>query len=118
MLYYESNISASSELVCEMCASQSPLSSLKISNANSSLKISNANGILSGRAADKHNSIIPSKHEMQIGSTVYIILKCDQPTGKLTKGIIKRFLTNGVSHPRGIKVELTTGEVGRVQMLA
>jgi uncharacterized repeat protein (TIGR03833 family) len=49
------------------------------------------------------------------GSRVMIVLKADQRTGKLTEGIVKDLLTNSPSHPHGIKVRLTDGQVGRVQ---
>lgn len=49
------------------------------------------------------------------GMEVDIVLKKDQPTGTLTRGIVKAVLTNSHSHPRGIKVMLTNGSVGRVQ---
>ena len=49
------------------------------------------------------------------GMTVLIVLKQDQPTGKLTKGIIQQILTKSPTHPHGIKVRLTSGAVGRVQ---
>ena len=49
------------------------------------------------------------------GMTVLIVLKQDQPTGKLTKGIVKDILTNSSTHPHGIKVRLMSGQVGRVQ---
>ena len=49
------------------------------------------------------------------GLTVNIVLKQDQRSGKLTKGIVKDLLTNSATHPHGIKVRLTSGEVGRVQ---
>ncbi|WP_050614377.1 YwbE family protein [Bacillus testis] len=49
------------------------------------------------------------------GMEVDIVLKKDQRTGTLTRGTIKRLLTNSAVHPRGIKVELTDGQVGRVQ---
>ncbi|CAI8222361.1 MAG: YwbE family protein [Sulfurovum sp.] len=49
------------------------------------------------------------------GLTVNIVLKQDQRSGKLTKGVVKDILTNSPSHPHGIKVRLNTGEVGRVQ---
>lgn len=49
------------------------------------------------------------------GITVNIVLKQDQRTGKLTKGIVKDILTNSSSHPHGIKVRLQDGQVGRVQ---
>jgi len=49
------------------------------------------------------------------GLEVNIVLKQDQRSGKLTKGIVKDILTNSPTHPHGIKVRLTSGEVGRVQ---
>jgi uncharacterized repeat protein (TIGR03833 family) len=49
------------------------------------------------------------------GMTVLIVLKQDQPTGKLTKGIVKDILTKSPTHPHGIKVRLTNGQVGRVK---
>ncbi|MGF7045544.1 putative repeat protein (TIGR03833 family) [Paenibacillus sp. DS2015] len=51
------------------------------------------------------------------GLEVDIVLKQDQPTGKLTRGIVKDLLTNSPKHPHGIKVRLTSGQVGRVQMI-
>lgn len=58
-----------------------------------------------------------SQHRRMIrpGSKVLIVLKKDQPTGKLTEGTVQDILTNKLNHPRGIKVRLTTGQVGRVQ---
>lgn len=49
------------------------------------------------------------------GIEVAIVLKEDQRTGKLTEGIVQNILTNSQFHPHGIKVRLTSGEVGRVQ---
>ena len=49
------------------------------------------------------------------GLEVEIVMKEDQRTGKRTRGIVKDILTNAQDHPHGIKVRLTTGEVGRVQ---
>lgn len=49
------------------------------------------------------------------GKTVNIVLKKDQRTGKLTKGIVKDILTKSPSHPHGIKVRLDNGDVGRVK---
>ena len=51
------------------------------------------------------------------GIEVDIVLKQDQPTGKLTRGIVKDILTNSPRHPHGIKVRLTNGQVGRVQTI-
>jgi len=49
------------------------------------------------------------------GMTVLIVLKQDQRTGKLTKGIVKDLLTKSPNHPHGIKVRLQDGQVGRVK---
>ena len=49
------------------------------------------------------------------GLTVLIVLKQDQHSGKLTKGIVKDILTKSPSHPHGIKVRLMDGQVGRVK---
>ncbi len=49
------------------------------------------------------------------GMTVFIVLKQDQRTGKLTKGIVKDILTKSPDHPHGIKVRLVDGQVGRVK---
>jgi len=51
------------------------------------------------------------------GLTVDIVLKKDQPTGRLTRGTVGRILTNSPNHWRGIKVMLTDGQVGRVQAI-
>jgi len=56
-------------------------------------------------------------HRMNIkpGSQVLIVLKKDQRSGNLTKGIVKDVLTKSSHHPHGIKVRLESGEVGRVK---
>jgi len=46
---------------------------------------------------------------------VQIVQKQDQRTGNLTEGIVTRILTSSNFHPRGIKVELDNGKIGRVQ---
>jgi len=51
------------------------------------------------------------------GQRVAIVLKADQDTGKLTEGIVRDLLTNSDVHPRGIKVRLESGDVGRVQII-
>ena len=51
------------------------------------------------------------------GMTVIIVLKQDQPTGKLTRGVVRDILTNSSRHPHGIKVRLETGQVGRVKLI-
>lgn len=49
------------------------------------------------------------------GSRVKIVQKLHQRTGQLTDGVVKDLLTNSAVHPRGIKVRLENGIVGRVQ---
>jgi len=51
------------------------------------------------------------------GLQVAIVQKHHQGTGELTEGIVADILTNSPIHPRGIKVRLETGEVGRVQSI-
>ncbi|MCK5111004.1 MAG: YwbE family protein [Arcobacteraceae bacterium] len=55
------------------------------------------------------------RFDVKQGLKVNIVLKQDQRSGKLTQGIVKKLLTNSPTHPHGIKVMLTSGEVGRVQ---
>ncbi|MFT5872919.1 MAG: putative repeat protein (TIGR03833 family) [Clostridium sp.] len=55
------------------------------------------------------------RSNIPIGITVDVVLKKDQRTDKLTRGVVKRLLTNSAVHPRGIKVMLEDGQVGRVQ---
>jgi uncharacterized repeat protein (TIGR03833 family) len=49
------------------------------------------------------------------GLQVSIVLKQDQRSGKLTKGIVKDILTKSLAHPHGIKVRLESGQIGRVK---
>jgi uncharacterized repeat protein (TIGR03833 family) len=56
-----------------------------------------------------------TRSEIKPGMTVLIVLKQDQRTGKLTRGIVKELLTKSSSHPHGIKVRLESGAVGRVK---
>lgn len=51
------------------------------------------------------------------GLAVSIVLKQDQRTDKLTKGIVQDILTSAPKHTHGIKVRLRTGEVGRVKVI-
>ena len=60
------------------------------------------------KEGSKRNTIKP-------GLKVKIVLKQDQRTGKLTEGIVARILTKSANHPHGIKVQLESGEVGRVK---
>ena len=58
-----------------------------------------------------------TRKDIRPGIEVAIVLKQDQRTGKLTRGIVKDILTNSATHPHGIKVRLTDGQVGRVQQV-
>ena len=55
------------------------------------------------------------RQSIRPGVEVDIILKKDQASGKLTRGIVADVLTNSSFHPHGIKVRLVSGDVGRVQ---
>jgi len=54
------------------------------------------------------------RQSVHVGVKVSIVQKHHQSTGERTLGDVARVLTNSQQHPRGIKVMLTTGEVGRV----
>ena len=56
-----------------------------------------------------------NRSNIHIGQEVEVVKKQDQPTGKLTQGVVQRILTKSAHHPHGIKVMLETGEVGRVK---
>jgi uncharacterized repeat protein (TIGR03833 family) len=49
------------------------------------------------------------------GLEVEIVLKQDQRSGRLTRGVVKDLLTRSAHHPHGIKVRLEDGQVGRVK---
>ena len=55
------------------------------------------------------------RSNIKYGLDVGVVLKEDQPTGRLTYGKVQKILTNSPTHPHGIKVRLNTGEVGRVK---
>lgn len=57
------------------------------------------------------------RQDIRPGLTVDIVLKQDQRTGKLTRGIVREILTPSPTHPHGIKVRLTSGAVGRVKAI-
>jgi uncharacterized repeat protein (TIGR03833 family) len=60
---------------------------------------------------------VPTIREVVPGAQVNIVLKADQSTGHTVVGAVQDVLTRG-NHPRGIKVRLTDGRVGRVQTMA
>ena len=55
------------------------------------------------------------RSNIKIGSSVMVVQKQDQRSGKLTEGIVKRILTNSPQHHHGIKVMLESNIVGRVK---
>jgi len=55
-----------------------------------------------------------NRNDIYPGLEVDIILKKDQRSGKLTRGIVQCLLTSAAYHSRGIKVRLEDGQVGRV----
>lgn len=56
-----------------------------------------------------------ARKDIQIGQEVKIVQKQDQRSGNLTEGVVQRILTKSATHPYGIKVQLESGEVGRVK---
>jgi uncharacterized repeat protein (TIGR03833 family) len=52
------------------------------------------------------------------GDKVRVAQKKDYASGVLTEGIVKDVLTSKQFHPRGHKVRLTNGIIGRVQEFA
>ena len=54
------------------------------------------------------------REDVKRGQLVDITLKADQGTDKLTRGRVKAILTSIAFHPRGIKVMLEDGQVGRI----
>lgn len=56
-----------------------------------------------------------NRKNVQVGQQVEIVLKKDQGSGRLTEGIVMRLLTNSPHHHHGIKVQLESGDVGRVK---
>jgi len=57
------------------------------------------------------------RSNIKSGMDVGIVLKEDQKSGYITYGKVQKILTNSATHPHGIKVRLTSGEVGRVKEL-
>ncbi len=57
------------------------------------------------------------RNNIDIGIEVDIVLKQHQRTGELTNGFVKKILTKSQQHPHGIKVQLETGEVGRIKKI-
>ncbi len=58
-----------------------------------------------------------NRADVSPGTKVLVVQKQHQPTGQLTEGVVANILTNSSFHPRGIKVRLASGIVGRVQKI-
>ena len=58
-----------------------------------------------------------TRKNIKPGLEVDIVLKKDQRTGRLTRGIVRDLLTKSATHPHGIKVRLADGQVGRVKKI-
>lgn len=57
------------------------------------------------------------RSDIRPGLRVAIVIKKDQRTGKLTEGTVKNILTKSPVHTHGIKVQLETGDIGRVKKI-
>ena len=55
-----------------------------------------------------------NRKDIYPGLLVDVILKKDQRSGNLTRGVVANLLTSSAFHSRGIKVRLEDGQVGRV----
>lgn len=64
----------------------------------------------------RQHPAVPKTSAVIRGAAVNIVLKADQPTGRTVSGVVRDVLTRG-DHPRGIKVRLADGRVGRVQSM-
>jgi uncharacterized repeat protein (TIGR03833 family) len=65
----------------------------------------------------KHTLMIDGRQRknIEIGLFVEIVQKKNQRSGELNQGKVGKILTKSLSHPYGIKVQLESGLVGRVQ---
>ncbi|MEN8776989.1 MAG: YwbE family protein [Polaribacter sp.] len=55
------------------------------------------------------------RKNIKVGLFVEIVQKPHQRSGELTQGEVAKILTKSIQHPHGIKVQLTSGIVGRVK---
>jgi uncharacterized repeat protein (TIGR03833 family) len=67
--------------------------------------------------AEDHYTGPPKRSKIKPGVAVWVLEKKNYGTDNYTQGIVKDVLTSKSLHPRGIKVRLTDGIVGRVQFL-
>ena len=57
------------------------------------------------------------RRDIRPGLTVDVVLKKDQGTGRLTRGVVRDILTKSANHPHGIKVRFIDKQVGRVKKI-
>jgi uncharacterized repeat protein (TIGR03833 family) len=57
------------------------------------------------------------RSDIKPGARVRVVRKEDQATAALTEGVVQDILTRSGTHPRGIKVRLTSGVIGRVKVI-
>ncbi|KAG8458719.1 hypothetical protein KFE25_012917 [Diacronema lutheri] len=67
------------------------------------------------QAATRPSSDAQTRARIRPGARVAVVQKEHQPTGELTTGVVSQILTGSAHHPRGVKVRLVSGLVGRVQ---
>jgi uncharacterized repeat protein (TIGR03833 family) len=72
---------------------------------------------INNKDTGEKNMPITLRSQVPPGTGVNVVQKEDQRTGKLTQGVVQDILTNSANHPRGIKVRLTNGIIGRVESL-
>jgi uncharacterized repeat protein (TIGR03833 family) len=58
-----------------------------------------------------------NRSDVKLGQLVGIVTKENQVSRVITEGIVQDILTKSLYHPHGIKVRLTTGEIGRVKLV-
>jgi len=58
-----------------------------------------------------------NRSDIKPGKVVGIVTKENQVSNVITEGIVQDILTKSLYHPHGIKVRLTTGEIGRVKVI-
>ena len=56
-----------------------------------------------------------NRNDIKPGKEVSIVTKKNQLSGIITEGVVQDILTKSSTHPHGIKVRLTSGEIGRVK---
>eukprot|EP00611_Tribonema_gayanum_P027257 TRINITY_DN667_c0_g1_i3.p1 TRINITY_DN667_c0_g1~~TRINITY_DN667_c0_g1_i3.p1 ORF type:complete len:387 (+),score=16.48 TRINITY_DN667_c0_g1_i3:55-1161(+) len=79
-------------------------------DGSSSSRGGGGGGSSASTAAQKRSNVPP-------GTPVLVVQKQHQRSGELTRGTVARNLTNSGVHPRGQKVMLTSGVVGRVHTI-